>query len=100
MKKTQLKEIKNLEIKALRIKIKEAKNTLTGIVMEKSEGTKGSKDVKAFFKKRKDIAQMLTILRQKEMIDEIELKHGTHLRGVIKSEAGRHLGGGLKEAKI
>lgn len=72
MKRTDLKEIKNLEIKDLIVKLKGAKNDLAGIVIEKSQSVKGSKDVKKFFKKRKDIAQMLTILRQKEMLEQLK----------------------------
>lgn len=72
MKKADLKGIKNLEIKDLVKKIKETKTDLGGLVMAKSEPGKGSKDVKAVYKKKKDIAQMMTILRQKEMLVELE----------------------------
>lgn len=74
MKKSDLKEIKNLEIKALSLKIKDANNELASLVMEKNESAKGSKDVKLIFKKREDIAQMMTILRQKQMVAELESK--------------------------
>ncbi len=73
MKKTELKEVKILSIGDLSKKAKEAKKQLAEIVMEKSQpAAKGSKDIKSFFKKRKDIAQMLTILRQKELLSELE----------------------------
>lgn len=72
MKKTNLKEIKGLEIKDLRLKVKNAGSELAGLFLEKAQPAKGSKDVKQIFKKRKNIAQMLTILRQKEMLRELE----------------------------
>ncbi|TSC66742.1 MAG: hypothetical protein CEO21_47 [Microgenomates group bacterium Gr01-1014_80] len=72
MKKTQLKEIKGLEIKDLLAKVKKAKEDLAEAFMARSEGAKGSKDVKAIFKKRKDLARMMTILRQKKMLVELE----------------------------
>ena len=74
MKKTELKEIKGLEIKDLIARVKKAQQDLAEAFMARSEGAKGSKDIKAIFKKRKDIAQMLTILRQKELVREIESK--------------------------
>ncbi len=88
MKRNDLKEIKTLEINDLRLKIKEAKNKLAEIIMEKSESTKGAKNVKVFFIKRKDIAQMMTVLKQKEMLVELGLKDRSHL------------GGGHKESKV
>lgn len=75
MKKTELKEVKILSVNDLSKKVKEAKKQLADIVMERSQlAAKGSKDVKSFFKKRKDIAQMMTILRQKELLSELESK--------------------------
>ena len=72
MKKTELKEIKNMEIKKLANRLKNAKVDLARLFMARAEGSKGSKDVKGVHKKRKDIAQMMTILRQREMLREIE----------------------------
>ena len=72
MKKTDLKAVKNMEIKDLVKKIKESKGEMAGLFMAKSEGAKGSKDVKAVHKKRKNIAQMMTILRQKELLNELQ----------------------------
>lgn len=76
MKKTALKEIKGLENKELNKRIKEAKKELAGMVIEgdSRNSAKGAKDIKRVFKKRKDIAQMLTILRQKELLLEVESK--------------------------
>lgn len=72
MNKIDLKGIKNLEIKNLLIRIKAEKVDLEKLFMARSEAGKGSKDIKVVYKKRKDIAQMMTILGQKEMLSEIE----------------------------
>lgn len=78
MKRTELNEIKNLEINTLRQRVKKAKAELADSVMDKNMGQ--VKDVKSIWKKRKNIAQMLTILRQKQLISELESV------GQIKSE--------------
>lgn len=67
MKKAQLKEIKSLEIKGLAGKVEKARQELVSLKLDQKQ-----KDKKAFFKKRKDIAQMLTILRQKQMLLELQ----------------------------
>ncbi|OGE15022.1 50S ribosomal protein L29 [Candidatus Daviesbacteria bacterium RIFCSPHIGHO2_12_FULL_37_11] len=71
MKKTDLKGIKNMEIKDLVKKIKESKVDMAGLFIAREQGVKGSKDIKGIYKKRKDIAQMMTILRQKELVEEL-----------------------------
>lgn len=72
MKKSNLQEIKVLEEVALIGRIKKARTELADLVMEKN--MKKLKDVKAVFKKRKEIAQMLTIARQKKLLKELEAK--------------------------
>lgn len=69
MKKNQLKEIKALEIGALKQNVKEARQELADLIMDKN--MKKLKDVKSVFKKRKDIAKLLTIMRQKQLMDEL-----------------------------
>ncbi len=70
MKKNALNEIKKAEIKALREKIQEAKKELREFKFDLNLGK--LKDKRKVYKKRKDIAQMMTILRQKEMLEELE----------------------------
>lgn len=72
MKKSNLQEIKVLEVVALSERIKKAKAELSDLVLEKN--MKKLKDLRAVFKKRKDIAQMLTIMRQKKLLKELEDK--------------------------
>ncbi len=70
MKKNDFLQIKILEERAIAGKIKEAKLEIASLVIDKN--MKKLKDVKAISKKRKDIAQMLTVLRQKQLIGELE----------------------------
>lgn len=69
MKKNELKEIKSLEVKELLSKVNKTRQELIELKLDQKQ-----KDKKAFFKKRKDIAQMLTILRQKQQIEELKVK--------------------------
>lgn len=69
MKKNELKEIRALETDGIKAKVSKAKEELISLVMDKN--MKKLKDVKAVFKKRKDIAQMLTILRQKQLLEKL-----------------------------
>lgn len=70
MKKTENIEIKNLQINELWQRIKKARKDLADLLMDKNMGQ--LKDVKAVWKKKKDLAQMLTILRQKQLLAELE----------------------------
>ena len=69
MKRNQLSEIKNLETEELAKKVLVAKVELEELVLNKN--MRKIKDLKLPSKKRKDIAQMLTILRQKELLAEL-----------------------------
>lgn len=69
MKKSGLAEIKKMDIKALKEKIKVAKSELVGIVLNKSINKEPN--LKAAKAKRLDVAQMLTVLRQKELLSEL-----------------------------
>ena len=100
MKRTDLKEIKNMEIKDLVKKIKDTKGSMAGLFMARSEGAKGSKDIKQVYKKRKDIAQMLTIVRQKEMLEEIKSSDISLQSSVIrKKQRHRKSGKNYKKKK-
>lgn len=70
MKKNELIEVKNLDIKALAAKVKTLRTEIADLVMDKHMNTlKNSKQIR---NKRKDLAQLLTVVRQKEMIAHIE----------------------------
>lgn len=72
MKKSELVQIKGLNIKELKSKAKSLKDEIAGLIMDKN--MKKLKDKKAVFKKRKDLAQVLTVIRQKELLSELEDK--------------------------
>lgn len=72
MKKNELIQTKGLDIKELKSKAKFLKDEVASLVIDKN--TNKLKDKKAIFKKRKDLAQIMTILRQKEILGELEGK--------------------------
>ncbi len=72
MKKNELTQIKGLDPKELRNKAKNIKDEIANLVMDKN--MKKLKDVKKISKKRRDLAQVLTVMRQKELLAELESK--------------------------
>lgn len=69
MKKNDLTQIKGLDLKELRLKVKALKMEIAGLVMDKN--MKKLKDLKKISKRRKDLAQVLTVIRQKELLQEL-----------------------------
>lgn len=72
MKKNDFIQIKGLDLKELRLKVKTFKDEIANLVLDKN--MKKTKDLKQILKKRKDLAQTLTIIRQKELLGELETK--------------------------
>ena len=72
MKRQQLIQIKGLDLKELKEKAKALKSEIADLVMDKN--MKKLKDLKIIRKKRKDLAQVLTVARQKEMLQQLEAK--------------------------
>lgn len=72
MKKTELNSLKGLSIKELVDKVKLIKREIAEAVFDKN--MKKLKDIKSVFKKRKDLARILTILKQKQLLKELESK--------------------------
>ncbi len=70
MKKNQLQEIKILETAALLKKAEDLRIQISGFVMDKHMNKLA--DLKVMGKTRKDLAQILTIVGQKEAIDKLE----------------------------
>jgi len=70
MKKNELTQIKTLDIKELKEKAKALKIEIGKLTMEKN--MKKLKDLKTISKKRKDLAQVLTVIRQKQLLVELE----------------------------
>ncbi len=70
MKKNDLIEIKKMEITALLARVKKEKKELVDLLMDKNMNK--LKDLKSLYKKRKNIAQILTVARQKELLKDLE----------------------------
>lgn len=64
MKKNEFIQIKGVDLKELKGKVKDLKGEIANLVLDKN--MKKLKDVKIVSKKRKDLAQILTVIRQKE----------------------------------
>lgn len=78
MKKNDLIKIKGLDLKELRGKIKTLKMEIANLVLDKN--MKKMKDLKAIFKKRKDLAQILTVIRQKQLLLQLEATNEKKIR--------------------
>ncbi len=78
MKKNDFVQIKGLDLKELGLKVKTIKMEIANLIVDKN--MKKMKDLKTIFKKRKDLAQILTVLKQKQVLGELEVK----IQGVKK----------------
>ena len=72
MKKNDFKEIKGLDIKELTEKVKVIKKEIADLILDKN--MKKLKDLKSISKKRKNLAQILTVMKQKELLLDLEKK--------------------------
>lgn len=72
MKKNDFLQIKGLDIKELKLKMRDLKGEITNLVLDKN--MKKLKDLKIISKKKRDLAQVLTVLRQKELLAQLESK--------------------------
>ena len=82
MKKNEFVIIKGLSLKELSEKAKTFKKEIADLVMDKN--MKKSKDLKLVSKKRKDLAQVLTVTSQKKLLAELEPK-------VVKKKRGKKI---------
>ncbi|MBI2597322.1 50S ribosomal protein L29 [Candidatus Daviesbacteria bacterium] len=72
MKRQEFIEIKGLDLKELKGKVEVFKKELMDLVVDKN--MKKLKDLKSISKKKKDLAKVLTVLKQKELLMELESK--------------------------
>lgn len=72
MKKNEFNQLKGLPAGELAEKAKSLKKEITDAIFDKN--MKKLKDTKTVFKKRKDLAKILTVLGQKQLIEELESK--------------------------
>lgn len=70
MKRQELIQIKGLDLRQLKEKAKALKVEIADLVLDKN--MKKLKDLKIIRKKRKALAQVLTVARQKELLAKLE----------------------------
>lgn len=70
MKRNELAEIKKMEIKALVERVKKTRAEVSDLTMDKNIQKLSQK--KGLRSKRRDLAQILTVLRQKQILGELE----------------------------
>lgn len=66
MKKKDLQSLRNKDVKELGEMVREARSALSTINLDMVQNK--IKNTKTFFEKRKEIAQILTIMREKELV--------------------------------
>lgn len=72
MKRKEFVKVKELTLKELKGKLKSLQNEIANLQLDKN--MKKLKDLKMVSKKRKELAQLLTVAGQKEMLRELELR--------------------------
>lgn len=70
MKRNEFTQVKGLDIKELKERAKAAKSEIAKLAMDKNMNK--LKDLKTISKRRKDLAQILTVIKQKELLGELE----------------------------
>lgn len=73
MKKNELMEIKKMDIPALEERIKQIRLEMVDLFLNKSIGK--INNTKSLKNKRRDLAQSLTILKQKQLLKQLEVKY-------------------------
>lgn len=72
MKKNDLAEIKKIDEKALKERAKKLEQEIVDLHFDKGMGK--MTNPKQIKNKRRDLAQMLTVLKQKQLIEQLEVK--------------------------
>lgn len=70
MKKTDFTDVKALDIKTLKSRVKKSKQEIADLHLDKNMNK--LKDTNILDKRRKDLAQIMTVLRQKELLAVFE----------------------------
>ncbi len=74
MKKKEFVQMKNLDLKELKTKVEVLRKEIANLTLDKN--MKKLKDLKMVSKKKKELAQALTVIRQKELLSQLESKIG------------------------
>lgn len=72
MKKNDLAEIKKMDLSLIGEKLKKAQKEVVSLVIDKN--TNKLTNLKTIKNKRREIAQMMTIVRQKQLLQQIEVR--------------------------
>lgn len=72
MKKQEFIQIKGLDIKELGVKVKALREEMANLELDKN--MKKLKNLKEISKKKKELAQILTVIRQKQLLVQLESK--------------------------
>lgn len=84
MKRNEFIDIKNLDQKALLAKVLQLKDEIADLVLDKNLSK--LKDLKSISKKKKDLAQILTVVKQKQLLEKLELGNTQSKSSEIKNE--------------
>ena len=75
MKKNEFVQVKGLDIKELKEKSKTIQKEIADLIIDKN--MKKLKDLKTISKKKKELAQILTVVRQKMLLNKLEKEKAT-----------------------
>lgn len=70
MRKNDLAEIKKMNVSEVKDRVKKVRKEIIGLVLDKNTGKLAN--LRGVKSKRRGVAQMLTVLRQKEILAELE----------------------------
>lgn len=70
MKKTEFVEIKKMDIKALKVKVKKTREEIAGLIIDKNMSK--MPNLKSIKSKRNELAKTLTVLKQKYLMEQLE----------------------------
>ncbi len=83
MKKTGLTQIKGLDIKELKLKAKSLREEIANLILDKN--MKKLKDLKMVAKKKKELARVLTVMKQKEQLSVLSGQLSDKSQSVVSS---------------
>lgn len=72
MKKNDLLETKKMDTKSLRERARTLKGEISSLILDKNMNT--LKDLKVIAKRKHDLAQVLTVIRQQELLAELKMQ--------------------------
>lgn len=70
MKKDKFNNLKGMDQISLTKQVRELKAEIADLVIDKN--TKRLKDLKQISKKKKEVAQIMTVIRQKQLLEQLE----------------------------